>query len=717
MRNAGRRRAGLVMKFSLLMIVLVIIIVAGVAVPLMVRVIPRERRMLAEGLQRRAFILLESVALRAAEPIRTGVTGYPTVDTFPAEISAMPEEAIAMTISGPGDPERPGAPEVEDPADRDYLWATNDATLTGTAFVRAQVSVSDSRLDHVRAAELARSVNSAVAEKMRGTSVTTVSVETLLQEVAGDAQAGHTGTVPAFDPENLEGEYLFYRPLVTADANGEYFAGLVRLTVTTSVVSGKVTQAVNTMITITVVLALIAAALGVVGAVVLANIAVRPIGRLVRAVSAIPQTKDKSRLEEIPVGARDEIGTLSETVNEMIGGLKTDALAQEQMLLGRAIQKQFLPLEIAADGEKGSTGGVKVADIDLYAYYEGATKVSGDYFDWQKLDDRTYALMKCDVSGHGVEAAFIMVEVATLFLRWCREWKNRLASRPAAGDAKEQERVRKELQELDTLVYTINDMIEERGFKGRFAAFMLCLYDVRTGLVTACNAGDNKLYHFDATKRIMVTQEIDPRNPAVGQIASDLIASGKGYRSVQVKLGSGEVLVLITDGFEESKRHFRDASGAPIACSDPAHIVKKQDQKATHKMGDDYEEMSVPRILGILNAFFNRADYRLERHHIALTEDLVFDFSACTNSLEEAVLALVAVERVYRTYRDSLTGASDQIRLEKKVDLYLRKHFKQYEKYFENQDASDNSDNFVIISGIKEEVQEDDLTVVLLRRP
>ena len=57
----------------------------------------------------------------------------------------------------------------------------------------------------------------------------------------------------------------------------------------------------------------------------------------------------------------------------------------------------------------------------------------------------------------------------------------------------------------------------------------------------------------------------------------------------------------------------------------------------------------MPRILGIFNAFFNRKTYRLERHHLAQAEELEFDFSSCSDSLEEAVLALVSVERVYRT--------------------------------------------------------------------
>jgi hypothetical protein len=724
MRTKMHHGAGLVLKFSTLMIVLVILIVTGVSVPLMWQMMRRNERTLAEGLQNRANILLESVALRAAAPIRTGETGYIAVAAFPTEISAMPGEAVALIVSGPGDPERPGAPASEDPLDRDYLWAPLESTATGAASRPAQQPVSDPLLDHAKVVALASSVNAAVAQKLKDladagvTDSNAAAIEKALQEVAADAEAEHTGSVPKFDPGKLEAErYLFYRPLVTQDANGAYFAGLVRLTVTTDILNGRVRGAVTEMLRWTGLVALGAIALGVVGAFLLAGIAITPIGRLVRAVSAIRDTEDKSTLSEIPVGARDEIGTLAETVNEMTEGLVAAASAEKDMLIGRAIQKQFLPLEVRTGGEKGSNAGVKTPDIDLYAFYEGATTVSGDYFDWQKLNDRYYAIIKCDVSGHGSPAAFIMVEVATLFLRWCRDWRARLAVLPSTGDPKERERVLRELVKLDTLAYTINDMIAERGFGGMFAAFMICLYDVQSGLVTLCPAGDNTMYYFDRSRGAMVTRKIPTGGPAAGQFTkNDLEEKKIGFPGVEQQLESRDVLVLFTDGFQEARRRFRDASGAIVKCEAPG-LKAHEDHLGTHEFGNEYEELSVERIMGIFNAFFNKGIYRLERHHSALPENLDFDFNSCSDSLEEAVLALVAVERVYRTYRDPQTSPKNGIQLERSVDQYLRKHFKQYELYFGTQDPVDQADEFVPISNIKEDIQEDDLTVVLLRRP
>jgi serine phosphatase RsbU (regulator of sigma subunit) len=718
----GARGTGMALKFAILMIILVILIVAGVSVPLLLGMIPREQRMLAFGLQNRATILLESIAARASEPIREGLSGYAIVSLFPQEISTMLGEAEYITISGPGDPALVGAP-AEDPENRDYLWATNDPEYSGTAYSTAEQVVRNSTLSVEKSRDIARSVNAAAKDALQGLPVTggtsdqQAKVGELLQSIAADTR--HTGSIPTYDPDALQDSYLFYVPLVTPDEAGGFFGGMVRLRVTTAKVQAQVTSAANSLLRTAGLIALAAIAIGVAGAILLANIAILPIGRLVKAVARISSTEDKASLgsDQIPVRARDEIGTLAETVNEMTSGLVKAAIAEKEMLVGRAIQKQFLPLEVGPDGEKGSTAGVKTPSIDLYAYYEGAAKVSGDYFDWQKLDDRYFAIIKCDVSGHGVEAAFIMVEVATLFLRWCREWKSRLADPAVARDAGALARLQAKLLHIETLAYTINDMIEERKFKDKFAALMLCVYDTQSGLVTACSAGDNVLYRFEKESTSILTQEIKPEKPAVGNLPSDMIAGSPGrYQTVQMPMGHGDVLILFTDGFEDAKRLFRNADGKVITCDAPG-LKDEEWHLGTHQWKKDHERMSVSRILGVFDAYFKRTVYRLERHHLAAPETLEFDFRERSDSPEEAVLALVAVERVYRTYRDPQTSAGDRIMFEAKVDDYLQKHFRQYASYFGKPAESGALAEYRAMAGIKEDTQVDDLTVVLLRRP
>jgi serine phosphatase RsbU (regulator of sigma subunit) len=714
MRKGGARGAGMALKFAILMIILVILIVAGVSVPLLLGMIPREQRMLAIGLQNRATILLESIATRASEPILEGVSGYATVSLFPQEISTMLGEALYITISGPGDPTVAGA-LAEDPENRDYVWATNDPAYSRTTFRTAEQVVRDPMLSAERVREIARSVNTSATAALQGMPVTggtsdqQTKVAELLQTVAADPR--HTGSIPPFDPDKRQDSYLFYRPLVTPDEAGRYFGGMVRLAVSTTLVQQEVTSAANSILRTAGLIALAAIAIGVVGAILLANIALLPIGRLVKAVARISSTEDKASLgsDQIPVRARDEIGTLAETVNEMTSGLVKAAIAEKEMTVGRQIQKQFLPLEVGSDGEKGSTAGVKEPGIDLYAYYEGATKVSGDYFDWQRLDDRYHAIIKCDVSGHGVEAAFIMVEVATLFLRWCREWKGRLAQ----SDAAIRDRMYAELRRLETFAYTVNDMIEERGFKGKFAAFMICLYDLTTGAILACSAGDNVLYRYDVASRSMLTRDIDPKPPAAGMFPSDMFRNRENrYRTESLQLAAGDVFVLFTDGYEDSQRHFRDVDGHSVTCNAPG-LKEEEWHLDTHQWHKDYERLSVGRILGIFNHLFNHAVYRLERHHLRSPNDRV-RLHRCS-VLSRKPCRARGVEQVYRTCRDR-RQAKDGSR-SKRSGPVSAETLPPIPSYFASPPAPDPASAYVPLSGLKEDSQVDDLTVVLLRRP
>ena len=148
------------------------------------------------------------------------------------------------------------------------------------------------------------------------------------------------------------------------------------------------------------------------------------------------------------------------------------------------------------------------------------------------LDETHYALIKCDVSGHGVSAGLIMVEVATLFINHFRDWKQRKDSLAQIKDPGERQRLLKDLERLDTLVYTINDMLEERGFKGLFAAFTICLFNTATGAITVCPAGDNEVNIYDVSEKRMVHRELTSKekgSPAAGVFPSMLVEMKSGF--------------------------------------------------------------------------------------------------------------------------------------------------------------------------------------------
>jgi serine phosphatase RsbU (regulator of sigma subunit) len=438
---------------------------------------------------------------------------------------------------------------------------------------------------------------------------------------------------------------------------------------------------------------------GVVVALIFASIIIIPIKRLVQGVELIRDTEDKEDLKshKIQVKSKDEISTLADTVNQMTTGLVKAAVANKELIVGKEVQKMFIPLDIGTTGGKGTTGKLYTDNIAFFGYYEGAKGVSGDYFDFQQLDDKHYAIIKCDVAGKGVPASLIMVEVATIFLNYFRDWT--LQSKGI---------------ELDKLVYSMNDLLEERGFKGRFAALIIVILNVETGACYMCNAGDNIVHIYDSTSGHMF-EKILPESPATGVFPSMLVEMQSGFQQIPHQVKPGDTLFLFTDGIEEAQRLFRDSTFQPIVCDQTG--LSEGELHGNHMPGSGFEELGIPRIEEIIDAVFNRGTYTLEKYHNPVPEEkLTFNFSSCSGKVEEAVLALISVEKMFRIYPDPAATAEDKVAVDRNVDQFLRDHFEQFHLYFEHPMEQDEESDYVRYSHLKEEEQFDDLTILGVKK-
>jgi hypothetical protein len=280
-----------------------------------------------------------------------------------------------------------------------------------------------------------------------------------------------------------------------------------------------------------------------------------------------------------------------------------------------------------------------------------------------------------------------MIQVATIFISFFRNWK------PNADG-----------MHIERLVYEINDFIEQLGFKGRFAAFTLCLLDSETGLVRFCNAGDNLIHFYDNSDNKVKVLTL-PQTPATGVLPNILI--GDGYKVQTLNLDKGDMLLLYTDGIEEAKRKFRDINFAEIVCNEGENGTEHEN----HVSGQDSEEMGVERVEAIINAVMNKKVYSLVKYHNPLGNITYnFDFSNCNDTVEDVTMALVSVEKIFRMFQDT-TG--NKILVDKKVDAFLKEHFEGYEKYCR---TSGEISGYLYYSGVKEDEQYDDLTILGVKR-
>jgi hypothetical protein len=733
----GRRGTGLRAKFTFTIAFLVIFVVLLLSVFLGYNMVRRTGSELAMGLDQRARVLLESVAQGGRFFIgkEDAVT---QLSIFPSQARAM-RGANYITITGQGADPKVDSGEVvyatSDPAIIDKLEGStlnvDRQVVLGHSVLKLEGGADPlAKLVPAKAKDLGEKADFVVADQLKLKERLAQEKATLKANEAGNRRRSEinaeldaidlkireklaslsdeeVGSIPGFDPSvlaTMPANYLYYKPIIEyRPGDSLLYRGMVRLEVSTAQIMEEVRATTAQIIRLTLIIAAVALAAGLVGAFVLSTVIVVPIRKLVAQIAHIRDTDDKESLEgsRIEVASRDELYTLADTVNQMTEGLVKAAKESKQLIIGKGIQKMFIPLDPAPGSKvKLSTGRRDEKDFEVYGYYEGALGVSGDYWDFKSINSRYHYFIKCDISGKGVSAALIMVQVATMVINYFNDWKKAMPK----------------VIELTDLAYKINDFLEERQFVGRFAAFTVGVWDSAEGVAYLCEAGDRKLHVWDEAQGRLL-EELLPDSPAAGPLASFMVQMKKPFVQITRRLGHGDALMLYTDGIEEAKRHFRDKDFKVMECAD----AEKDQPHGNHSGGQDNEEFGYDRITAIIEAVASKGSFRLVKHHNPTPgETLSFDFSNCDGTLEDKVLALVAVEKVFRMYKDPAATEKDVILVDVKVDAFLEKHFDQYRLFCASKapyvDPSNENPGYLHYRGLKEDSQYDDLTILGIRR-
>ena len=716
-----RQGLGLRLKLSSFTIALVMIVVIMVSAPLYFIMTRTQRQSLIQGLWDRSTVLLEGLATsaRAYLPLRSALE----MGLLPSQMNSVPE-ASYITITG----YNPEATVFDD-----QVWATNDPDILSkidtsefqpgisriTDILSPRIQVISNELNTKARSEVGNLSQSIIALTQEGQSIvlkTDQASQTRLQDIqvqvrtlqsrVSERLSQISSTIlsePEFSQDNFivpdDHKFIFFKPVMFRQGSEDvYFRGLVRLEVSVDSIIEEISSGQRTVILVILIVALAALIIGTLGALLVAGIIIRPIRQLVRHVEIIRDTEDKAKLDgvDIKLKSKDELAILGNTINDMTHGLVKAAAAASDLSLGKEIQKKFIPLELDKDGNKLSYGSKATKYLDFFGYYEGAKGVSGDYFDYQDLDGRYYAIIKCDVAGKGIPAALIMIQVATMFLSYFRRWKPNEKG-----------------FHIEDLVYQINDFIETLGFKGRFAAFALCLLDSETGIARFCNAGDNILHIYDASEGKIKTLFM-PETPATGVLPNFLVQSKGGYSVQTINLDHGDMLLLYTDGIEEAKRKFRNSSFNEIICEEGEIDTPHE----THTVGQGDEEMGPGRVEAIINSVMNKQIYKLHKWHNPEGDDkdLTFDFTFSKSSVEEVIMAMVSVEKMFRCYQSPKATEDNRVLVDMIVDKYLKEHFHQYRNYCSFTKENPGNDAYMYYTHIMEDDQYDDLTILGIKR-
>jgi hypothetical protein len=719
------RGFGLRIKFAFFVVLLVISVVLVVAVALGRTILERQESLLIAGLQERIELLLDGQVTGARGALENPAANTDQLQTLTEQARGM-RDSHFVTITG-----------IDRRGDVETVFATSDQELVREAAGRIDTEeyvVGLSRMNDTitpRVRELATEMNAAALGAIGDIPAELNEVSrraqqrilegagedelaaidqvrsALLSQARGVLQeiSGPIRSEPAFDPSALSRDvtdYVFFRPVLDVPPGAgadfqDFYRGTVRVGISTQLIIDEISATTEDLIQTTVMVAVIAVVLGIAGAYVLATIIVIPIRRLVSLVELIAMTEDKATLKgtELQLKGHDELQLLATSINTMTTGLVRAAEADKDLLFGKETQKAFIPLQRIRDDSKRSYGDLSVPEAYFFGYYEGAKGVSGDYFTYQQLSERYFAMIKCDVAGKGIPAALIMVQVATVFTDYFRGWTEQSPG-----------------LDLSAFILRVNDVVADQQFKGRFAALTAGILDVKTGTFHVANAGDNQLHLFRHSPG-RVEQQTIPGGPASGMFSSREMPVS--FPQQKETIHTGDMLLLFTDGLEESKRTLRDAAYQPIQVT--AAMVAAGAVPDDMQPGQGDEEFSNQRIHDIVQAVQERGQYTLHRLLSPPTDEpIVFDFSSCAGGARDVTLAVIAAERMFRLYRDNQVTVNDRVTVDVIVDDFLRSHLVGYQRFFQYPAPPGEGGEYRTYQYLKEDGQYDDLTFLTVEK-
>jgi len=150
-----------------------------------------------------------------------------------------------------------------------------------------------------------------------------------------------------------------------------------------------------------------------------------------------------------------------------------------------------------------------------------AQELSGDFFDGFFLDDDTYQIILCDISGHGISSSYVGNQVRTLF-------------REKSAPGKKPSEVVKEVNEV-----LFNELSEFRFYCT--AQIVQIFFDTDTILFLSAGHPEAIICR-DSCREIKLTGN---QSPVIGMF------SDENYREEIIKLAGGDSLLIYTDGIIE----------------------------------------------------------------------------------------------------------------------------------------------------------------------
>jgi serine phosphatase RsbU (regulator of sigma subunit) len=180
----------------------------------------------------------------------------------------------------------------------------------------------------------------------------------------------------------------------------------------------------------------------------------------------------------------------------------------KELEVARDIQNHLMPRKIP-----------QLKDMQIHGEYKPCHEVGGDYFDIIPLGTDRTALVIADVSGKGAGAALLMSSLQASL---------KISLRLSLT--------------LNEIASEINEMIYENSLPSQFITFFICVWDSAAKNLEYINAGHNPPLIISSHGKI---NKLGRTGKGLG------IRKNQRYRTKNIRMNIGDLLVLYTDGIED----------------------------------------------------------------------------------------------------------------------------------------------------------------------
>ena len=240
------------------------------------------------------------------------------------------------------------------------------------------------------------------------------------------------------------------------------------------------------------------------------------------------------------VNSKTSNGLFEEEDLEMFGSVSVMATLAKNMIetYGRMAEQQRIKqeLEFAREIQNTLTPDVmpKLNDVDVFAYNIPAKEVSGDFYDFIRIDENRTLLVLADASGKGLPACLIMIMTRSVLRAICSRFTS-----------------------LEELLFELNEYLVHDTDMARFVTMVFCVMDEKNRTLEMARAGHTEILLKNKDNEVF---EIVPEGPAIGLLPNTMGIVFDTFCLAYVEEFS---FLFYTDGLTEAENEAGQEYGLP----------------------------------------------------------------------------------------------------------------------------------------------------------